>query len=153
MILHKIQRWPQRTKTITTNRNDKNWQGRSPTVATTVIIKNNKDRQERQQPTVFHTVRIPLSSPHGKPPATNAGRLIQPNNLLKVLTPDVQSLSPKIDELIALIQEENFDVTALNETRLATQNKHLLAEVAIHGKVFHVNKLSPIRWAGGSKTP
>ena len=31
-------------------------------------------------------------------------------------TANVQSLSPKIDELIALIQVENFDVIALNKT-------------------------------------
>ena len=73
---------------------------------------------------------------------TKTGRLIQPNNLLKVLTAIVQSLSPKIDELIALIQVDNFDVIALNETWLDTQNTHLLAEVAIHGfKVFHADKL------------
>ena len=35
---------------------------------------------------------------------------------------------------------ENFDVIALNETWLDTENKHLLAEVAIHGyEVFHVD--------------
>ena len=37
-------------------------------------------------------------SPHDKPPPTNVGRLIQPNN-------------QKIDELIALIQVENFNIT------------------------------------------
>ena len=42
--------------------------------------------------------------------------LIRPNKLLKVLTANVQSLSLKIDELIALIQAENFDVITLNET-------------------------------------
>ena len=35
----------------------------------------------------------------------------------------------KTDELIALIQVEDFDVITLNETWLDTQNKHLLAEV------------------------
>ena len=60
----------------------------------------------------------------GKPPPTNAGRLIQPNNL-KV-------------ELIAFIQAENVDVIAVNKTLLGTtQNMHLPAEVTIHGcKVF-----------------
>ena len=78
-------------------------------------------------------------------------RLIQPNNLLKVPTANVQSLSPKIYELIALIQVENFDVIALNETWLDTQNKHLLAEDAIHGyKVFHVDKPTSTRRRGGS---
>ena len=67
------------------------------------------------------------------------GRLIQPNNLLKVLTANVRSLSPKIDELIALIQVANFDVIDLNETWLDTQNKHLLAEVAIHGTRFFMS--------------
>ena len=66
------------------------------------------------------TRKMKQVSPHRKPPPTNAGTIIQPNNL-------------KIDELIALIQVENFDVIALNETWLDTQNKHLLAEVAIHG--------------------
>ena len=103
-------------------KNDKNQQGRSPTVPTTATSKNNKDRQGRQQPTVLHTPQLTLSSPQGKPPPTNAGRLIQPNNLLKVLTANVQSLSPKIDELIVLIQVENFDVIALNATPLDTQN-------------------------------
>ena len=61
----------------------------------------------------------------GKPPPTNAGRLIQTNNL-------------KVDELIALIQAENFDVIAVNKTLLGTtQNTHLPAEVIINGcKVF-----------------
>ena len=68
-----------------------------------------------------------------------------------MLTANVQSLSPNIDELIALIQVENFDVIALNETWLDTPNKHLLAEVAIHGyTVFHVDKPTPTGREGGS---
>ena len=63
----------------------------------------------------------------------------------------MQSISPKIDELIALIQVENFDVIALNETWPDTQNKHLLAEVSIHGyKVFHVDKPTPRGRGSGS---
>ena len=63
----------------------------------------------------------------------------------------MQSLPPKIDELIALIQVENFDVIALNETWLDTENKYLLSEVAIHGyKVFHVDKPTPTGRGGGS---
>ena len=63
----------------------------------------------------------------------------------------VQSLSPKIDELIALIQVENFDVIALNQTWLDTQTTRLLAEVAIHGyNFFHVDKPIPIGRRGGS---
>ena len=59
--------------------------------------------------------------------------------------------SPKIDELIALVQVKIFDVIALNETWLDTQNKHLLAEVSIHGyKIFHVNKPTPTGRRGGS---
>ena len=86
-----------------------------------------------------------------KPPATKTGRLIQPNNLLKVLTANVQSLSPKIDEPIALIQVKNFDVIALNEAWLDTQKKHLLAEVAMHGyKGFLVYKPTPTGRLGGS---
>ena len=130
MIINKIQGWPQATQPITTNKNDNSEQGRSPTVQTTATSKNNQDCGQ-QQPTAPHS-----PSP-GKPPPTETGRLIQPNNLLKVLTLNVQSLSPKIDELIAFIQVENFDVIALNETWLDTQNKHLLAEIFIHGyKVF-----------------
>ena len=77
--------------------------------------------------------------------------LIQPNNLLKVLTAIVQSPSTEIDELIALFQVKNFDVIALNETWQDTQNKHPLAEVAIHGyKVFLVDKPTPTGRGGGS---
>ena len=95
---------------ITTNKNDKNHQARSQTtVPMTAISKNRNNRQGRQQPTVLHTQQIPLSSPQRKPPTTNTGRLIQPNNLLKVLTANVQSLSAKIYELIALIQLQNLD--------------------------------------------
>ena len=68
-----------------------------------------------------------------------------------MLTANVQSLSPKIDELITFVQVENFDVIALNETWQDTQNKHLLAEVAIHGyKVFYVDKPTPTGRGGGS---
>ena len=87
----------------------------------------------QQQPTAPHTPQVPPSPPPGEPPPTKTGRLLQPHNQLKVLTANVQSLLPKIDELIAFIQVENFDVIALNETWLDTQNKHLLAEVFIHG--------------------
>ena len=86
-----------------TNKNNNNQQRRLPTVRTTAASKNDRNRQGEQQPTVLHTPQIPLSSPQEIPPPTNTGRLIQPNNLLKVLTANVQSLSPKIDELIALI--------------------------------------------------
>ena len=58
-----------------------------------------------------------------------------------MLPTNVQSLSPKIDELIVLVQVENFDDIALNETWLDTKNKYLLAEVDIHGyKVFYMDK-------------
>ena len=58
-----------------------------------------------------------------------------------MLTANAQSLPPKIDELIALIQVENFDVVGPNETWLDTQKKHLLAEISIHGyKVFSTNQ-------------
>ena len=67
-----------------------------------------------------------------------------------MLPPNVQSLSPKTDELIGLVQVENFDDTALNETCLDTQNKHLLAAVDIHGyKVFHMDKPTITGWGGG----
>ena len=68
-----------------------------------------------------------------------------------MLTANVQSPSPKIDELIALIQVENCDVTALNKTWLDTKNSHLLAEVSINGyKVFHVDNPTPTGRGGGS---
>ena len=68
-----------------------------------------------------------------------------------MLTANVQSLSPKIDDLIALIQVEDFDVIALNEIWLDTQNKHVLADIAIHDyKVFHVDKQTPTGRGGGS---
>ena len=42
-------------------------------------------------------------------------------------------------------------IIALNETWLDSKNKHLLAEVAIHGyKVFHVDKPTPTGRGGGS---
>ena len=45
----------------------------------------------------------------------------------------------------------SFDVIALNETWLGTQNKHLLAAVDIHGyMVFHVDKPTPTGKGGGS---
>ena len=133
MIIHKKQRWPQATKPTTTNKNYNNKQGRSPTVPTTATCKNDKGCQGQQQQRALHTPQVPLSPSQAKPPATKTVRIIQPNNLLKVLTANVQSLPPKIDELIALMQVENFDVIALNETWLDTENKHLLAEIAIHG--------------------
>ena len=151
MIIQKIQSWPQATKPITTNKNYNNQQGRSPIEPTTATGKKDKDCQGQQQQRALHTPQIPLSPSQGKPPATKTGMLIQHNNLMKVLTANVQSLSPKIDELIALIQVENFDVTALSETWLDTQNKHMLAEVAIHGnKVFHVDNPTPTGREGGS---
>ena len=116
MIIHKKQRWPQATKPTKTNKNYNNQQERSPTVPTTATCKNDKECQGQQQQRALHTPQIPLSPSQGKVPATKTGRIIQPNNLLKVLTTNVQSQPPKIDELIALIQVENFDVIALNET-------------------------------------
>ena len=57
----------------------------------------------------------------------------------------------KIDELIALIQAENFNVNALHETWVHTQNMHLLAEVAILGyMVFHEDKPTPTGRGGWS---
>ena len=110
------------------------------------------DQQGRQQrPTVVHTLQISLLSPQGKHPPRNANRLIQSNNLLKVLTANVQSLSPKIGEIIAFIQVENVDVIEFNETWRDTQNKHLLADVAIHGYiVFHMDKPTLTGRGGGS---
>ena len=107
MIINKIQGWPQATQPIMANKNDNNQQGRSPTVQTTATNKNDKDCQGQQQPTAPHTPQVPPSPPPGKPSLTKADRLMQSNNMMKVLTSNMQSLSPKIDELIALIQVEN----------------------------------------------
>ena len=86
------------------------------------------------------------SQSQGKPPATTKrGRLIQPNNLLKVLTANVQPLSPKIDELIALIQVENFDVIALNETWLVTQTSICLQKLPSLIKGFSCGQTNSIR--------
>ena len=143
MIINKIQGLPQATQPIMINKIDNNKQGRSPTVQTTATSKNDKDCEGQQQPTAPHTPQVPPSPPPGKPTPTKTGRLIQPNNLLKVLTANVQSLSPNIDE-IEPIQVENFDVIALNETWLDTQNNHHLSEVSMHGyKVFHLDKPTP----------
>ena len=97
------------------------------------------------------TPQIPPSPPQERP-LTNTGRLIQLNKqLLKVLTADVQSLSPNIEELIALIQVENFDVIGLNETWLDTQNTHLLQKLPYMAyKVFDVDKPTPTERGDGS---
>ena len=87
MIVYKIQRWPQATKPITTNKNYNNQQGRSPTVPTTTTCKNDKECQGQQQQIALHTPQIPVSPSQGKPPATKTGRIIQSNNLLKVSPP------------------------------------------------------------------
>ena len=64
-----------------------------------------------------------------------------------MITANVQSLSPKIDGLIAFIQVENFDVIWFYKIWLDTQNKHLLAEVAINGyEVFLVDKPTQQEW-------
>ena len=85
IIITKLQGWPQATQPITTNKNDNNQQGRSPTVQTTASSKNDKDCEGQQQPTAPHTPQVPPSPPPpGKPPPTKTGRLIQPNSLLKV---------------------------------------------------------------------
>ena len=63
--------------------------------------------------------------------------------MLKVLTANVQSLSLKIDELIALIQVENFDVIALNETWLDTKKQASACRSShtwLHG-LSHENQL------------
>ena len=116
------------------NKNDNNQQGGSPTGHTTATSKNDKDCQGQQEPSAPHTPQVPPSPPPGKPPPTKTGRLL-----------------PNIDELISLIEVENFDVIALNETWLDTQNKYLLAEVSLDGyKVFHVDKPTPTGTGGGS---
>ena len=93
MIINKIQGWPQAIQPITTNKNNNNQQGRSPTVQTTATSKNDKDCQGQQQPTAPHTPQAPASPPPGKPPPTKTGRLIQPINLLKVLTSNVHAIT------------------------------------------------------------
>ena len=67
----------------------------------------------------------------GPPPPASAQA--QTNNKLKLLLPNVQSLPPKMDEIIVLTQTENFDIIGVNETWLDTEYKHLQAEVSIEG--------------------
>ena len=98
-------------------------------VQTTATCKNDKECQGQQQLRALYTPQIHVSPSQGKPPATKTGRITQPNNLLKVLTANVQSLLPKIDELIALIQVENFDAIALNETWLDTETSICLQKL------------------------
>ena len=64
MIIHKIQGWPQATKSIMTNKNNNDQQGRPPTVPTTATSKNNKDYHGQQQPTALHTPQISAGSRH-----------------------------------------------------------------------------------------
>ena len=94
IIIQEIQRWSQATKLITTKKNCINHQGRSPAVPTTATCKNDKECQKQKQQSALHTPQIPLSPSQWKAPATKTGRIIQPNNLLKVITDNVQSLSP-----------------------------------------------------------
>ena len=118
MIIHKIQGWPHATKQITTNKmtTSRNYhQQYQQLQPARTISRLFSCCLGQQQQTALHTPQIPPSPPQGTSP-TKTGRLIQPNNMLKVITANVQSVSPKIDELIALIQVENFDVIALNET-------------------------------------
>ena len=68
-----------------------------------------------------------------------------------MLSANVQSLPPKVDELIALTKIENFYSIGLNETWLDALDKHLLAEVSIQGyKIFSVDKPTPSNRGGGS---
>ena len=115
-------------------KNDHQWYQRLQLARTTTTAKNDNN----QQYFIIHRYNC---HDHKGNLLQRKGRLIQPNSLLRVLTANVPSLSPKINELIAPIQVENFDVISLNVTCLDTQNKHLIEEVAIQGyKVFHVNK-------------
>ena len=70
MIIHKIQRWQQATKPITTIKNYNNQQGRSPTVPSTATCKNDKECQGQQQQRALHTPQIHVSPSQGKSPAT-----------------------------------------------------------------------------------
>ena len=76
MIINKIQGWPQATQPITTNKNDNNQQGRSPTVQTTATSKNDKDCQGQQQLTAPHTPQVPPSPPPGKSPCCYHNRVV-----------------------------------------------------------------------------
>ena len=66
-------------------------------------------------------------------------------------TLNVQSLPPKMDQIIVLTQAVNFDIIGLNETWLDTEETHLLAEVSIQGyKIFSVDKPTPAKSEGMS---
>ena len=101
-------------------------------------------------PTKITTATPPPSPPPPQTPPSPPPPHRQPNTL-KVLSANVQSLPPKIDELIALTKIEHFDIFGLNETWLYTLDKHLLAEVSIQGyKIFSVDKPTPSKRGGGS---
>ena len=141
---HKQHNGSRPTKIIITSRDDHQQYQQLPPARTIRIVKDDN----KNEPFIL---QIPLSPSQGKPPATKTGRPIQPNNQMKVLTANVQSLSPKIDELIALIQGENFDVIALNETPARHQKQASACKTAIHSyKVFHVGKPTPTIRGGGS---
>ena len=95
----------------------------------------------------------PAPAPPPPPPSTQPQPSPPPPhrqaNTLKVLSANVQSLPPKINELIALTKIEHFDIIGLNETWLDTLYKHLLAEVSIQGyKIFSVDKPTPSKRGG-----
>ena len=85
------------------------------------------------------------------PPPPPASAEAQTNNKLKVFLSNVQTLPPKMDEIIVLTKAENFDIIGLNKTWLDTEEKHILAEVSIEGyKIFSVDKPTPAKRGGGS---
>ena len=53
MIIHKIQRWPQATKPIRTNKNYNNQQGWSTTLPTTATCKNDKTVKDNNNKELF----------------------------------------------------------------------------------------------------
>ena len=72
-------------------------------------------------------------------------------SIIKVYTGNVQSLMPRIDQLKAVIKTLKYDIIALNETWLDTENKHLLAEVQIPGYIiFDNDKPTESKRGGGS---
>ena len=70
-----------------------------------------------------------------------------------MLSANVQSFPPKIDELISLTKIEHFDIIGLDKTWLGTLDKHLLAEVSIKGyKIFSVDEPTSSKREGESRT-
>jgi hypothetical protein len=70
---------------------------------------------------------------------------------IKILFGNIQSIMPKMDELLSIAKHSKYDIIALNETWLDMNGKHLIAEISIPNyKMFYVDKPTPTKRGGGS---